>query len=191
MFIIENYLQEMERKIQIILSREEKTVLTYDILDNEFTRKNKYICLKEKQHQMKIGDIWQVVLGNYDSFKDLGVGHETGLDILSDTRKIVIELKNRTNTDNSSSRKANLDKLLRFKLANPDYTCIYGNINADNEEKTLKGSVKIIQHNGEEIHHYVGLELLTFVLGENTEIILEFVRKTIHTYFENISSTPK
>lgn len=187
MFIMENYLQEMERKIQMILSREEKTVLTYDILDNEFTKKNKYICLKEKQHQMKIGDIWQVVLGNYDSFKDLGVGHETGLDILSDTRKIAMELKNRTNTDNGSSKKANLDKLARFKKEHSDYMCIYGNINADNEAKTLKGSVKIIHHDGIEIHHYVGVELLRLILGENTPIIIEFVKKTINDFYTNHS----
>ena len=105
MFRIEDYLAEMERKIHKILSRKQKEDLTYDILDSEFTKKNKLICLKEKQRQMKVGDIWQEVLGNYHLFENLGVGHETGLDVLSHPRKIAMELKNRTNTDNASSKK--------------------------------------------------------------------------------------
>jgi len=71
--------------------------------------------LKEKQRQMKIGEIWQEVLGNYNGCINLKIGHETGLDIISHTRKFAIELKNRTNTDNSSSKKSNLDKLAIFK----------------------------------------------------------------------------
>jgi len=185
MFRIEDYLAEMERKIHEILSREEKEVLTYDILDSEFTKKNKLICLKEKQRQMKVGDIWQEVLGNYELFENLGVGHDTGLDILSHPRKIAMELKNRTNTTNSDSKKGVLDKLARFKKENPDYMCIFGNVNADTEKKTTKGSIKIIQHDGVEIHHYVGLELLRLILGENTETIIEFVKKTIDEYMRN------
>jgi hypothetical protein len=182
MFRIENYFIAMERKIHQILSRKQKEEFTFDILDSEFTKKNKLICLKEKQRQMKIGDIWQEILGNYEYFENLGVGHETGLDILSNTRKIAIELKNRTNTDNSSSKKSNLDKLARFKKQHPDYMCIYGNINSDTEEKTKQGLIKIIQHDGVEIHHYVGFELLKLILGENTEIIIEFIKKTIDDY---------
>ena len=51
------------------------------------------------------------------------------------TKKIAIELKNRTNTDNASSKKSNLDKLANFKKNNPEYICIYANINADTEKK--------------------------------------------------------
>jgi len=93
MFRIEDYLAEMERKINQILSKEKKEDLTYDILDSEFiTKKNKLICLKGIQLKQKFGDMWQEVLGNYDSFQNLGKGHETGLDILSHTRKIAMEL---------------------------------------------------------------------------------------------------
>ena len=45
MFRIEDYKTEMERKIHEILSKEEKEELTYDILDSEFTKKNKLIFL--------------------------------------------------------------------------------------------------------------------------------------------------
>lgn len=181
-FILSEYFEEMEIIIQNILLRPENDILTYDILDTEKSKKNKLLSLKEKQRQMKVGEIWQEIIGNYDEFINLKIGHETGLDILSNTRKLAIELKNRTNTDNASSKKSNLDKLSKFKQENPEYICIYANINADTEKKTLQGSNKKITHNGVEIEHQVGYQFLTFIFGEKTEEIIEFVKNTIDKY---------
>ena len=113
---------------------------------------------------------------------NLKIGHETGLDILSHTKKFAIELKNRTNTDNASSKKSNLDKLAKFKKHNPDYVCIYANINADTEKKTLKGSVSKLLHNGVEIEHQIGYVFIKFILGDDTDIIISFVKNTIDKY---------
>jgi hypothetical protein len=181
-FILSEYFEKMETIIQNILLRPENDVLTYDILDTEKSKKNKLLSLKEKQRQMKVGEIWQEIIGNYNEFINLKIGHETGLDILSNTRKLAIELKNRTNTDNASSKKSNLDKLSKFKKENPEYTCIYANINADTENKTLHGSNKKITHNGVEIEHQVGCQFLTLIFGEKTEEIIEFVKNTIDKY---------
>jgi hypothetical protein len=181
-FVLSEYFEKMEIIIQNILLRPENDVLTYDILDTEKSKKNKLLSLKEKQRQMKVGEIWQEIIGNYDEFINLKIGHETGLDILSNTRKLAIELKNRTNTDNASSKKSNLDKLSKFKKENPEYTCIYANINADTEKKTLQGSNKKITHNGVEIEHQVGCQFLTFIFGKKTEEIIEFVKNTIDKY---------
>ena len=181
-FVLSEYFEKMETIIQNILLRPENDVLTYDILDTEKSKKNKLLSLKEKQRQMKVGEIWQEIIGNYDEFTNLKIGHETGLDILSNTRKLAIELKNRTNTDNASSKKSNLDKLSKFKKENPEYTCIYANINADTEKKTLQGYNKKITHNGVEIEHQVGCQFLTFIFGEKTEEIIEFVKNTIDKY---------
>ena len=181
-FILSKYFEKMEIKIQDILLRHENDILTYDILDTEKTKKYKLLSLKEKQRQMKVGEIWQEMIGNYDQFINLKIGHETGLDVLSKTRKVAIELKNRTNTDNSSSKKSNLDKLSKYKKENPDYICIYANINADTEKKTLQGYHKKIIHNGVEIEHQVGYEFLLFIFGEKTEEIIEFIKNTIDKY---------
>lgn len=145
---------------------------------------NKLVVLKEKQkqRQMKIGEIWQEVLGNYQDFVNCKVGHETGLDILSHTRKIAIELKNRTNTDNASSKKSNLDKLAKFKLNYPEYICIYANINADTKSKTLEGSIKSINHCGVIIEHHIGYAFLKFILGNDKDNIIRFVKETIDKY---------
>jgi hypothetical protein len=171
------YFENLDLIICNILTR-----LTYDILDTEKTCNIKLISLKEKQRQMKIGEIWQEVLGNYDGYMNLKRGHKSGLDILSYTKKVVIELKNRTNTDNASSKKSNFDKLANFKKKNPEYTCIYANINANTEKKTLKGMIKIIKHNDIEIQHQVGYLFLKFILQDDIDIIIDFVKNTINKY---------
>ena len=132
-FSLTKYLESLEESIKIILLRPQKNVLTYDILDTEKDMADNLIALKQTQLKMKRGEIWQEVLGTYNGCVNLKIGHETGLDILSHTKKFAIELKNRTNTDNASSKKSNFDKLAKFKTNNPEYICIYGNINADTE----------------------------------------------------------
>ena len=174
-------LKFLENEIRTILLRPEKDVLTYDILDTEKSKKNKLLALKEKHRQMKVGEIWQVVLGNYNGFINLKNGHVTKLDIVSHTKKIAIELKNRTNTDNASSKKSNLDKLADFKKQNPEYICIYANINVNTEKKT-QGSIKKILHNGVELEHHIGYEFLKFILGDDTDVIIQFVKNTIDKY---------
>jgi hypothetical protein len=134
-FSLNTYFTYLDKKIQTILLQPNKNILTYDILDTKKSYNLKLISLKEKQYQMKIGNIWQEVLGNYKDCINLETHHKTGLDILSHNRKFIIELKNRTNTDNSSSKKTNFDKLSIFKKNNLDYTCIYGNINDNTEKK--------------------------------------------------------
>ena len=177
------YLMLVEAKIKEIIQRPAKEKLTYDIMDTEKSKKYKLVALQEKQRQMKVGEIIQGVLGNYKTFQDLGVGHETGLDLMSTERKIIAEVKNRTNTDNASSRKANKDKLAKFKQQNPEYECIYGMINAKTKEETMKGKINTIQHNGVEIKEYIGMEFMRYILGEDTDSIMEFVKKTIDKYY--------
>jgi len=181
-FNLSKYCELLDFSIHNILSRFENDILTYDILDTEKSKTNKLLVLKEKQRLMKVGEIWQEVLGNYNGCVNLKIGHETGLDILSHTKKFAIELKNRTNTDNASSKKSNLDKLAKFKINNPDYVCIYANINANTEKKTLQGSIKKLLHGGVEIEHQIGYEFLKFILGNDTDLIVDFVKNTIDKY---------
>ena len=62
-------------------------------------------------------------MGNYGTFENLGFNSKSGLDIISHSRKIIIEIKN-----NLSSKKTNLDKLALFKMEYPDYMCILSTI---------------------------------------------------------------
>jgi hypothetical protein len=97
------------------------------------------------------------------------------LDILSNERKIIIELKNRTNTDNDSSRKANLYKLAKFKEKYPDYRCIYVNINACNKNKTYNTKISTIIVCGQKIEHMVGITFLKFIFGKDTTIFVVII----------------
>ena len=81
------YYDNLELSIKNILLRPEREILTYDILDTEKTIQNKLVALKEKQRHMKVGEIWQEALGSYDGFVNLKTGHESGLDILSHSKK--------------------------------------------------------------------------------------------------------
>jgi hypothetical protein len=65
-FRLSKYFELLDNKIQNILLQPEHNVLTYDILDTQKTKKHKLLALKEKQRQMKVGKIWQEVLGNYN-----------------------------------------------------------------------------------------------------------------------------
>lgn len=112
----------------------------------------------------------------------LKIGNKTGLDIISYSKKIIIELKNRTNTDNNSSRKSNLNKLVKFKKENPDFTCIYGMINDNTEELTVKGSRNVIIIDDVEIEIQTGYLFLRNIFQENLENILSFLKNTIKKY---------
>ena len=178
-FQLELYLEGIKTNIKDIMNRPCKEEFTYDLISTQKSKKIKLIVLKEKQRQMKVGELWQTVMGNYDGWINLKQGHDTGLDVMNPSRKIAMEIKNRTNTDNNSSRKANLDKLAAFKKMNPEYTCIYATLNDKSEKKTREGFVKKFMHDGVELEHRMGYEVLTFVLGEDRDTILECVRETL------------
>lgn len=173
---LDEYLNKIDKIINKILIRKNKELITFDLLDTKKTIELKRELLREKQKQMKIGEIWQEVIGNYNGYINLKSGHKSGLDIISIDKKIIIELKNRTNTDNYSSRKTNFDKLAKFKKENPEFICIYANINEKTEKATLEGNHKIIIHNNVEIHIYTGLKFLNLIFDDKLDIILEYLK---------------
>jgi hypothetical protein len=52
----------------------------------------------------------------------------------------------------------------------------------EQKKKTLTGSIKNILHEGVEIQHQVGYKFLTFILGDDTDVIIDFVKNTIDKY---------
>ena len=146
-FLLSDYYKIITDKITKLFTTNIKKTeeYSYDILYIENNIRD--IILRDKQLKIKIGYVWQIVLGNYFEFEDLCRDNSAffGIDIVLHSRKIIVELKNRTNTDNSSSRKANLDKLARCKVKYPEYLCIYGLINDSTQKKTEKGSIKLIK----------------------------------------------
>jgi hypothetical protein len=178
----EQYFTKLGESVKKILQRPTKDVLAYDILDTDKLKVNNLVALKVKQRQMKIGDIWQIAIGNYKDCIYLKKGHVTGLDVLSHSRRLAIEVKNRTNTTNSDSKASVFNKLAKFKAENPDYTCIYANINDNTEEKSSQATVKKFQHNGVELEHHIGDQFLKYIFGDDTNAVVEFLKTTIDKY---------
>ena len=172
-FDINIYFTLIDKIISDILLKPQKDKITFDILD--ISKHNKLIILKEKQLQMNIGKIWQEIIGNYDGFINLKSHHNTGLDIISYEKKIIIELKNRTNTDNSSSKKTNLEKLANFKKQHLDYTCIYATINANTEQQTYNNNIKKLLIQNLEIENHTVYKFLKFIYNNDNDIIIYYI----------------
>ena len=101
----------------------------------------------------KIGYFWERIfcLFGYNKL-------QKGADIINHQLKIIMELKNSDTTDNVSSRKENIRKLIRGGI--PDYSLVYGMINSNNPKDI------IIYFDGYPIRLLSGEYLLKFVMGE-------------------------
>jgi hypothetical protein len=135
------------------------------------TKKRSY--KKMQQTFQRIGKAWEIILSCCEGFQKI-----SQIDFVNKERKIYIELKNRYNTDNSSSKKTNLHKLSKFKQKNQEYTCIYGVINAKNKSYSKK---HIDMYNNEilELHQN---SFFDEIFGIHTSDILNFVNKFTEKY---------
>ena len=141
------------------------------------------IAFKQRQKQMKEGELAQIVIGNWFGWEDLGVGHSSGLDCRKKDMSIIMDVKNKWNTCNSGSQKALFDKLSKYKKENPKTRCIWAIVNPNSRCENL--CEKII-YNGVEIEKIQGIELfkLVFNVGNinySTQII-NIVKNYISKY---------
>ena len=120
------------------------------------------MSFRQRQKDMKEGNLGQIVIGNWFGWEDLGIGHSSGLDCRKKDNSIIMELKNKYNTCNSGSREAVLNKLVEYKKINPKTRCIWAIVNANPDNKKLH---KIIIHNGYEIEKIEGSELFKLVFS--------------------------
>ena len=168
---------------KILCKGKPKTTVPYDILNTS----NMFHVLKMLSaginYNMKKGVIAQFMLGNYGKFANLHQGHPSGLDIVCHWRKIAIELKNRDNTDNSSSRSANLSKLHKFQEQYPDYLCLYGPINSDTEALTQAGRSGVYRCGDKMIPYLTGRQLLDFIMGGDTDRVVDFTKDVMEEYY--------
>jgi hypothetical protein len=141
------------------------------------------ISFKQKQKQMKEGELAQIIIGNWFGWEDLGVGHSSGLDCRKKNNSIIMDVKNKWNTCNSGSQKALFDKLSKYKKENPSTRCIWAIVNPKPGCKNLHE--KII-YGGVEIEKIQGAELfkLVFGIGSNnySQQIINIVKHNISEY---------
>ena len=170
----------MENEIKTIFSSIFKTYNSVEKVNNDILLVN---CPKDLLKQsyklglirMKIGLLWEQVftLFGYEKLKN-------GADLINHNTKVIIELKNLHNTDNSSSRKENIRKLMSSKLEG--YSLVYGIIN----DKNSNSNDKIDHSNG--IRYLSGYCLLSFVMGDQCENVITLLQNEFKEYFQQSDS---
>lgn len=152
-------------------SHDDEDELMRVILEMELRRRNIDLTIDDvntivnlkRSISHHLGDFWQRVLGDAPGWQDLGIGHNTGCDIRNDERKIVIELKNKMTTMNSSSKSSVLKKLQEQQ--DNGYTSFIGIVNG-------KGRTCIDKKTG--IQTVIGAELFKLVYG-STSLLADVV----------------
>lgn len=148
-----------------------------------------------KYLQMKVGVIWQRVIGKVPGVLNLGTGHASGLDIMTDGSggfagecEFAMELKNAFNSDNSSSKKQNMGKLVHWVKDNPRYAAIYGIVNCSGSVRgDWTGEDRTVEHDGVMVRHLSGKKLLKFLFGQKEyDTVLQALRRHIALYCQRI-----
>lgn len=181
--VFEKYIIKITKLIKDKIEKECKKYVHESTLFGDDSEKNirkLEIAHTIRQKQMKEGEIAELMIGKFMGWKLLK-NHYSGLDCMKKDNSIIIELKNKYNTMNSSSEKATLDKLAIYRKNNPNTRCILGIINPKKSCKILK---EIIIHNGEEIEKIQGQELLDLVFtykGKNySNKIVKHIRSILY-----------
>ena len=165
----------MENVINKILLKEIKPKLTNDIILTELFKKEILIANKYKIIQMRLGKIYEE-LAKFNEWVKV-----EKIDLININKKYAIELKSSTQTDNSSSRERNFDKLLEFKEKHSEYELFYLCIN-----HTTKECQKIKLEN--EITFLTGKHALEFLYGENYEEVISTIRKCVKDFINSDTS---
>lgn len=89
-------------------------MLFHNMNIEEWEHENKKIQIK-RAWTMSWGDFHQALMGIFPGWINYKRGHATGCDIGKEDNTCVVEIKNNTNTMNSSSKESNLKKLKKQK----------------------------------------------------------------------------
>jgi len=179
---INKYFDILDQSIYVIVNLPVNDTVEYDILDTEEDIADKKIAIRHEQLTKNLTEMWKDAIGYYDGFKKVLDGN-SGIDVVSETRKIALIVKNRKMS--ASSRKSSLNKLSKYKKAHPDYTCIYATINYETDEER-KGWMREITHDDAVVLHTIGMCFLHYIFKEETDRIVYFIRKTLSKYTKQV-----
>jgi len=96
-----------------------------------------------KSVEDKLGNMHEELMGKFPGYVCMRVGDKTGCDVRNTDGSMVMEVKNRHNTMNSSSAKSVVEKL--SKLADKGVNAILVQVNCPNEQVTRFGAPANIQ----------------------------------------------
>lgn len=140
---------------------------------------------------MVCGELHQIAIGNFIGWTDLSIGHLSGLDLLHTEKKIIIELKNKYNTMNSSTKTGihlKFDKLKNKSSNYSNHTIYLAHINCKirQRDKTSLDNGKtqlMYTRNKSEYYQSCGQTFLDFVYTYNNKnysnIIITILQKKL------------
>jgi len=160
---IDKLAQEAKKSIERKCDFNSRLIQSFILKNNiKSERYIKALCIFE-------GKVWEILCLHVNGVKK----NKNGLDLEDDIRKTIIEVKNRYNTDNSSSRANKFQQLRnacyqKLKEKNEYYTAIYGICNPkDKSEEYYK------DYNGFKIKYLSGDKFFSFVFGNNYNLIIQ------------------
>ena len=179
-----------KKPLQILLNKRRQTIdefkTVFDICSNdesieEWTM-NEIQRQNDKKINNKIGEFHQELLGYVEGWIDLGTGDKTEIDLKNEEETIFIELKNKYNTMNSSSKKTCREKLEKIIENKPNATAYWAyviNKNYKSEECVWEYTRKI---NGEKtkivderIRRISGDKLYELITGDKDALEKVFI----------------
>ena len=120
------------------------------MLLNHFSEEQKNIYYQIQIASMVNGKIWEIVFFNFQDWERI-----KKMDGKSDTRKIIIELKNKKTTLNHVSKKGTISSIKELQKKYPDYHCVIGYLNDDSNTDFIDNNDKIRYIGGDSLFKYV------------------------------------
>lgn len=130
-------------------------------------------CYRYKLLQQRIGQAWELTA----SFCGWEKG-ENGIDLINRTTKQVAEIKNNARTDNSASRRRNMEKLVEFKQTHPDYELLYICINDNTDKNVMKFNNRVRYVSGNHALHVLFGRRKLRIIAMLRRLVLEFLNNT-------------
>lgn len=181
--MISDYKKAVEQMIHRTLGHSYAKILpSYDPLMMPEEHEARIAHYRSKTINQRHGHVWQRCFGAYPGFRDLGE-KGGGLDLIHHKRRIIVELKSSTNTDNSSSRHKKLSLLAEYQRDNPGWTAVYGCVF---DHKGNLSSEKRIRHDGQWIRVLVGDALFRFLFDDDADMVRDTVVKAVLAYKEKM-----
>lgn len=144
---------------------------------------------KDKSINNKVGEFHQKLLGKVDGWIDLGIGDETEIDLKKEDNSIFIELKNKHNTMNSSSKDQCREKLENIIEKYPDAIAYWAYIISKNYKSENKIWI-YKQRENERIKIISGYKVYELVTGDPKALEKTFnaiPKAIIHLFGEEYS----
>ena len=182
-FYIDNIINLYEEKVDrtkttIDEIKKESDKICYKLTEEEWIKfDNKR--LKDKQINNKIGELHQYLFENAKDYCNSNEIDKTlKVDVMKNDFSVFIEIKNKHNTMNSSSKESTINKLKKIKKKYSNSLCLIGIVNGKNYKKIILEEPEIWEYSGEELFN------LIFKNKDYYQIVTNFIMDGLNIWID-------